>query len=204
MGTARAVCTAGLVVGALGLVPAAGAAQSAPVGRVPVVLQNYDAAPRDVARLAQLEVTRLFALVGVEVSWVPEPAGDTRAARVLKMTTWEPPAGRIPATALGFTNEGPHGTRRSYVIWPRVQKTALRSAVGLDAMLAVAMAHELGHLLLPVKSHESHGLMRASWDENDLRLAAAGLLHFSKESAVKIALGLRPETAIADKESERR
>jgi hypothetical protein len=49
--------------------------------------------------------------------------------------------------------------------------------------LAVAIAHELGHMLLPDGRHAKHGLMTAPWDSSHFRSAAAGLLLFSPESA---------------------
>lgn len=196
MNAARAAYTVGLAV-SLGIVPGPALAHQPSLVRLDVLLQNDGVAPADVARLAQREVARLFALIDVDVNWIPAAADAGPAARVVKLTTWEPADRKIPAKALGITFVGTRGTRRSYVIWPRVQKTAFESVVGLDAMLAVAIAHELGHLLLPLRSHDARGLMRESWDEADLRLAAAGLLHFSRASAVKIALGLRSQAAIA-------
>jgi len=44
------------------------------------------------------------------------------------------------------------------------------------------MAHEIGHLLLPY-GHSATGLMRAKWDEKDLRLAVHGQLNFTAEEA---------------------
>ena len=53
-------------------------------------------------------------------------------------------------------------------------------------MLAIAIAHELGHLLLPDGKHAKAGLMRALWDGNDFRSADAGLLAFSSDTAALI------------------
>ena len=108
------------------------------------------------------------------------------------------PASKIPLTTLGVTFAGERGTgKRAYVMWTRVQHYAWRHAVGLDTMLAIAIAHEIGHVVSPKNAHTSSGLMRETWDANDLRLAAAGMLSFSRESATKIAQGLRSGVAIA-------
>lgn len=174
----------------------------ASVGEVRVALQNYDGVPTDVIKRAQTEVTRLFALIDVDIVWVPEPVADPKTVRFVKVTTWEPTDRRIPPTALGVTYGERATSKRAYILWLRVQRQAERNAVGLDTMLAIAIAHEIGHVLLPRKSHVSQGIMRETWDANDLRLAAAGMLGFSKESAVRIALGLRPQTAIADQNAK--
>ena len=189
---------AGLVLVLTVVIAAPKAAASTTVEKLRVVLKNDEVAPHHVVRLAQMEVARLFALIDVAIVWETEPAKRGQIIRI-KITNWEPADRKIPPAALGVTYEGPRGTRRSYVIWPRVQRTALHASVGLDTMLAVTLAHEMGHMLLPKNPHGRKGLMRASWDENDLRLAAAGLLHFSKDSAVRIAQGLKSGTAIADK-----
>ena len=50
-------------------------------------------------------------------------------------------------------------------------------------MLACAIAHELGHLLLPTAGHSDLGLMRAWWDRDDFGRAERGQLRFSAEEA---------------------
>jgi len=194
---AKRLCSA-MSAGAILLATASGVEAASPVAQVRVALQQNGVVASDLAASAQGEVRRLFSLIDVDVVWVDDPAGDTRGVRVVKLTTWEPADSRIATTALGVTYTGEHGTRRAYVLWSRVQRVAMKAAVRLDVVLAVAIAHELGHLLLPNGSHGKHGVMRASWDENDLRRAAVGRLHFSRDSAVLIAQGLKQGTAIAD------
>ena len=47
------------------------------------------------------------------------------------------------------------------------------------------MAHEVGHLLLPY-GHSATGLMRANWDEANLRSAVHRQLNFTAEQAESI------------------
>jgi hypothetical protein len=49
--------------------------------------------------------------------------------------------------------------------------------------LAYAMAHEIGHLLLPAPSHAISGIMNADWDGHDFRDMAAGGLRFTAAQA---------------------
>jgi hypothetical protein len=51
----------------------------------------------------------------------------------------------------------------------RVELMAQSAAVDGAELLGRAMAHEIGHLLLGTNRHASHGLMRASWSNADLR-----------------------------------
>jgi len=185
-----------MVLAVLALTADARAAVTA--AHVRVILHNDGIAPVDVVEGAQREVARLFAMIDVAVIWVSDPVDDPRSVRYVKVTNWEPSDAKIPVTTLGVTFAGERGTgKRAYVMWTRVQRYAWRHAVGLDTMLAIAIAHEIGHVVSPKNAHTSSGLMRETWDANDLRLASAGMLSFSRESATKIAQGLRPGVTIA-------
>jgi hypothetical protein len=169
------------------------AASSAEVVRptVLVMLQNDAAVPAHVAGQAQAEVVRLYDLIGVEVVWVTKVPEPGRRLRVVSVVTWEPSEDECPPSVLGLTygNHASRGTR-AYVFWPRVERASLEFTAALQNVLAVAMAHELGHMLLPDGSHAKRGLMRAPWNGDDFRSASAGLLHFSHESAALVRRGL--------------
>ena len=57
-------------------------------------------------------------------------------------------------------------------------------------ILGLAIAHEMGHLLLPHNAHSDTGIMRATWDREDLRRGANGKLLFSQKEAELICSGL--------------
>jgi hypothetical protein len=52
---------------------------------------------------------------------------------------------------------------RAYVHYARVVEYARHTGSAARVVLAMAVAHELGHLLLPEKSHAPRGLMSASF-----------------------------------------
>ena len=54
------------------------------------------------------------------------------------------------------------------------------------SLLGVAIAHEIGHLLLPYGSHSPSGLMQADWDDRQFVLARARLLRFTAQQAKQI------------------
>jgi len=166
-----------------------------------VAMHNDGLAHPDVARRAQAEVTRLYALIDVAIVWVDAGRQDV-GVRVLKLTTWEPSDDRLPVMALGVTysTDGRRPTR-GYVFWMRVQRYAQQFTVGVDMLLGAAMAHELGHMLLPSGSHTNRGLMQATWDRNQFRSVSAGLLHFSPQSAAQIRRGVT--TMLADNRGAR-
>ena len=151
------------------------------------MLQNEANAPSELVERARREVARLFSLIEIDIVWaidVPEPG--TRL-RVVSITTWEPPDQKVQPSVLGYTQIAP-GKRgiRGYVFWRRVERASQKFTASLDKVLAIAIAHELGHMLLPDGRHARAGLMRAPWDANNFRSAAAGLLAFSPESATLI------------------
>ena len=56
---------------------------------------------------------------------------------------------------------------------------------GLPAgkVLGIAVAHELGHVLLPPPSHSSEGIMQAAWEGDDLRKASDRAIAFTDSQA---------------------
>ncbi len=179
-----------LIVAALVCLPATNSAEP---GRpsVFVMLQNLAGAPTALVELAQGDVARLYALIGVEIVWVtevtevPDPA---RRMRVVCLTKLDPPHQvNVLDSAVGYTVLARRKrTLRTYVSWRRVERASREFTTAVDKVLTMAIAHELGHLLLPDGKHAKAGLMRAPWDGNDFRSADVGLLVFSPATAALI------------------
>jgi hypothetical protein len=53
-------------------------------------------------------------------------------------------------------------------------------------MLGIAMAHEVGHLLLGEGSHSRNGIMTARWGDREVTLAQRGAMEFSPKQAKKM------------------
>ena len=180
-----ALSSAFLTITTLTSLPAVSAAQ--PVRpTVVVMLQNDARAPSDLVDRANREVTRLFSLIDIDIVWVTDVPADARL-RVVSLTTWEPSEQKVQPSVLGYTH-GSAGKRgiRGYVFWRRVERASLQFTASLDKVLAIAIAHELGHMLLPDGEHAKAGLMQAPWDASHFRSASAGLLAFSPDSAALI------------------
>jgi hypothetical protein len=47
-------------------------------------------------------------------------------------------------------------------------------------LLGLALAHEMGHVLLPPPSHSATGIMQASWEGDDLRHVLSGDTAFTE------------------------
>ena len=75
----------------------------------------------------------------------------------------------------------------------RVATLARRCGVDEQTLLARAVAHEIGHLLLGTSAHASSGLMRAAWSQAALRRAADW--RFTAPDALAIRERVRVRTA---------
>jgi len=69
--------------------------------------------------------------------------------------------------------------------WARC-KCAEHSQADVWQVLGAAIAHEVGHLLLGSAAHSGQGVMRATWEKEQLELASIGELVFTTEQAAKI------------------
>ena len=111
------------------------------------------------------------------------------------------------------TTPGPAVVVRSYglgglvatVYVDRVNAVAYVGGVDSAILLARAIAHEIGHLLMGTTQHASNGLMRAVWSQAELRRQMAADWQFSKAEAQAMRRALRnghvggtTETVIAD------
>ena len=77
----------------------------------------------------------------------------------------------------------------------RVVTLARRCNVDMQTLLAHAVAHEIGHLLLGTSAHASSGLMRATWSQTALRRAVAEDWRFTAPDALAIRESVRVRTA---------
>ena len=100
--------------------------------------------------------------MGVEVLWTDAPATNAHGRFVIHLII-RPKASRprMMGNALGDSH-GTGGT--AFVYRDRVLDVARARDLEVARVLAYAMAHEMGHLLLPYPSHAITGIMQADWD----------------------------------------
>jgi hypothetical protein len=161
---------------------------------VMVMLQNEAGLRADLVARAAAEVVRLYSLIGVDIEWVtsvPENGGRLRSVCLVTRHSGED---SLSSHVLGVTYTRPgEPKKRAHVFVERVQRASLQFSVPICDVLAVVIAHELGHMLMPDGSHSKSGVMSAELGADHFRLAAAGLLHFSPETAAVIRRGVREE-----------
>ncbi|OLC50590.1 MAG: hypothetical protein AUH43_04590 [Acidobacteria bacterium 13_1_40CM_65_14] len=161
-------------------------------------LSNAASVPVPTIAKAQAEVVRVYRDIGVDVEW-SQPGvlrGDQPQSIHVVVIPYE--TGDLqqrPKTVMGAATRTPHGTRVAYVFYRRVEAEAAQYDVSPAFVLACAIAHEVGHLLLPdgfQSGHSRAGLMRACWDRDDFRRADMGQLRFLPEQALLIRARLTP------------
>ncbi len=142
---------------------------------------------------AQRSAARFYTQIGVTVDWAPTYRSHGRKGRehdlgpvqdftinilnrsMAARTAWAP-------DALGAAVVAPEGGGRiAYVLYDRVKTAAAASHWPTSDLLALVVAHELGHLLLPPSSH-SDGVMRGDWDVSELRHIHLDDLAFTRDS----------------------
>jgi hypothetical protein len=169
---------------------------------VVVQLANVVNVPASLVQPAQMEVTRLYREIGVDVQWTAgddEPRGDRLKVRVVLLAYESGALHHRAMTVMGAAVRTAEDTPVAYVFYRRVEAEAARYSVAPAAVLACAIAHELGHLLLPDGTNGGHsrtGLMRAAWDRHDFDRSQQGLLRFSADQAARIRRSLMVEDSV--------
>jgi hypothetical protein len=134
---------------------------------------------------AQAIATDIYRQAGVTLQWaVDESTSANRTLMVIMTTSAMAPAG-ITRDATGVAptpGDGSRGTT-AFVFSDRVAAFAKAYRLAESDVLASALAHEIGHLLLPPNAHAANGIMRASWRPAFFPPKAPGVPGFPPEQA---------------------
>jgi hypothetical protein len=185
------MCAGILVAEGLGTVEAS----DGPLIRVRIY--DYANVALDTLPEAQRIAARFYAAIGVVVDWAPTFRPRARKGSegehgrlqdftinilsrdMVARTQW-------PKDVIGTAVVAPEGGGRiAYVLYDRLEQAAVSAGWPLKELLAVVIAHELGHLLLP-RGIRSDGLMRPTWDVTELRRTRARDLAFTPDEMAMI------------------
>jgi len=193
-----------LLIGLAGLARPA-AADPRPSLRIVLHVCDDDSIPPNVVSRAKSEMTRIYRDAGINIGWIDQaptatgpdssqsPTASGLPLTLIILSREMTDELTVATTALGATpSTREYRGRMAYVFYNRVERVARtyvntsrrRATYDIDnvIVLAHAMAHEIGHLLLP-HGHSATGLMRAEWDGKDLRRAVHGQLKFTPQQA---------------------
>lgn len=191
--TARQV---GIIVPLLALfaVPHLAIAESA-MSRVTVRVYDTAGLNRELKAAALAVAARTLASAAADVAWThcdartPGQDCDGPPARELIVrivrTTADPHTRQLP---LGdaFVDTGSGVAVLATIYFDRVVRVAHAAKMHTAPLLGYAVAHELGHLLLASSTHNTAGLMRAIWRDDELRRAHAADWRFTDQESAAI------------------
>jgi hypothetical protein len=169
-------------------------AQATDVPTISIGMDDYADVPVGQLVRAKLDVAWAYREVGVEIAWRATRQVSSLAPQA--RTPWSPGLTIIilnpdmvtrlapPPSALGATPTALNEPGRiAYVFYSRLPS----GNVGDDnQILSLVIAHEIGHLLLPVGSHSNAGIMRGQWLVRELRCVGLRALRFTPFQAQAI------------------
>jgi hypothetical protein len=152
------------------------ASPSAPLPLAVAVQNNAEVSESELAA-AKAQVSDIYEAIGVTIDWgtVSDRGFHlviVRSAAAAHLGASDDALGLTPATLSG-------PGRRAYIFEDRARASFRELHMEFAALLGCAMAHELGHMLLPLHSHSETGIMRAAWDGAHLSVGTSDYLHFT-------------------------
>ena len=129
-----------------------------------VHLENHAALRPSLLYAAANMLTHIFDSAGIRVGWT-EGRDHTDCARFLTIhvslmsLAMEDRLGRSAGVGSHVLGVAARESRRVYVFWSRVDAHVSRTSHNTGDALGFVIAHELGHVLLPLNSHSPTGIM---------------------------------------------
>ena len=140
-------------------------ADPVPLVTVTLHVRDYDHVPAGELADAQKRASRVYARIGVRLVWTDGSAAlaaKDKAAHFDVIILTSEMTGNLGAPANEF-GRASRAARRALIYHPRIKAHAAKTRSDPACVLALVVAHEIGHMLLPDYSHAPSGLMRAAW-----------------------------------------
>jgi hypothetical protein len=169
------------------------------------VFNSVHISSRDLA-LAEARSAEIFKNVGIRVIWVAgltaqdavgHPVGKAWNPTDLDLRLWTrqlASGATIHSNALGYCLSIERG--QAIILSDEIQNFATSWGIDLADILGVAMAHEIGHLLLRTSSHSPLGMMKAAYLQKDLTSAGRRSLIFTREDGKSMRNEVRRRMSI--------
>ena len=151
---------------------------------------------------AEKEVVRIYAAAGVNTIWKDglPPAEETRADTFPRVTVailnaWAPDMTAGEPRGSTMIGRAARAAGRAYIFYPRLEYAARLRDRHVGMVLGVAIAHEVGHLLLSKNGHSNIGIMRQDLNlKSHLPLDALGFTP-AQSADIKKTLRMWPHRA---------
>lgn len=169
--------------------------------RVTVQIYNTAKLPERIVSGAEAQADWMFQKAGIEVTWVncPPVERERGADQVCKQyadpglfvfsIVEEAPDAAIHDCTLGFALPFAGSGNHAAALSPKIAGLADQYRLDFHIVLGHVIAHELGHLLFRSTAH-GDGIMRSSWNENDVMRMRQKRLWFTSEQVKQLRNGL--------------
>ena len=167
--------------------------------KITVLVYDYAGVPAEIKSQAEKEAERIYRHGRVSIEWLDCPLSSGEVAQYPACEVAPGPAKlalrilpqsmaermRQGQDSFGFAlypEDGSFATVAN-VFSDDPEALARRRGLSRPVMLGHLMAHELGHLLLGVRSHSASGIMHVPWQKKELEIIAQGSLLFTPREA---------------------
>ena len=147
---------------------------------------------------ARKETTRIFDHSGIDLVWLDCESGraewgsgspcqlDRGSAEFwVRIVTRRPSA--VTADMLGFTElDATQAQGSAGVYYPAAVEMAKNGRASVGEVLAAAIAHEVGHLILGANAHSPSGVMLAHWGKPQCVLIGTSALNFTGDQSAML------------------
>jgi hypothetical protein len=162
----------------------------------PIVAMRVDdpngLAGPDLVRAQEL-ATKIYHQAGVTLRWTVDETTKADRALTVVLTTSTMEPSDLTSDSMGVAPSPGDGTRgtTAYIFIEKIRAFAASHHLAVKYVLACALAHEIGHLLLPANAHRPDGIMRDSWHPKLFPPHAVGVLGFPPDQARLLRLRAR-------------
>lgn len=191
------------------------AAAAEPDSTITVFVYNYAAVPAGVLEQAEAEGTRIYQRAGITIGWLDcplspaqasqypaclvPPGPATLAVRILSRSMSQCMMKRLEKAqdSFGFALYPADGSfaTAGYVFAPDAEQLANRCRIRYGVILGHLMAHEMGHLLLGLRSHSGSGIMQVPWQRKKLEIISQGSMLFDSSEGKRMRTNIRVRAA---------
>jgi hypothetical protein len=135
---------------------------AAELPRVVLHVTDYQQVAKGELLEAQQRATRAYAGIGVQLVWTggPEEQLSNDSGVHVRVSILNIEMSAKSNDDLRVLGQAGHNSRHVYIYYTRIVDYGFRTQSDPARVLAVVLAHELGHVLLPAYSHTPSGLMQ--------------------------------------------
>jgi hypothetical protein len=142
---------------------------------ISIAICGSEQVPRPLLERAEVIAADVYRDIGVAIDWSEGDCGDNEGGLEVDLVSRDDLEAPVADVTVGFAEPG---SSVAIILYDRVAKFSKRFGLKREVLLGYAIAHEVGHLLLPPHSHSLSGVMRATIDIDQ---AAQKRLRFTRE-----------------------